>query len=586
MLEHGSRLKSFKNNGRDLDDLRRRRTESSIELRKQKKDDQVLKRRNISVSQNDNEQDPLGDKTNSALNNGGMGGSSGSLGGNGATNGQSQQQQASMSLAEIIELVDNLTSQMTSSSDGAMMLPPHQAINVPLSICEQLFPAVQSIRKMLSRERNPPIDDVIKANLVSKLVFYLSMHQHAMLQFEAAWALTNIASGTSAQTRHVVECGAVVPFVQLLSSNNSNVCEQAVWALGNIAGDGAELRECVVKAGIVEPLLALIRPETPNTFLRNITWTLSNLCRNKNPAPSMSVLNKILPALACLIHYNDKEVLTDTCWALSYITDGPNEKIDAVIKTGVVPRLVDLLKLYHRTEVGILSPALRCIGNIVTGSDDQTQCVIEADALNIFHELLKHNKISVQKEAAWTLSNITAGTQVQIQCVIDAGLVPLLVQTLATGELRVQKEAAWAITNYTSGASTEQVLTLVSHQVIRPICDLFTAKDPKLIKVLLDGLCNILLVAEKTNNLEQARLFIEEIDGLNKIEKLQENENEEVYKLAYHMVEKFFSDDADEEEGLQPEATDAQYNFNAMSSTTSNDATATAAAVNGSKFSF
>lgn len=46
MLEHGSRLKSYKNNGRaDLDDLRRRRTESSIELRKQKKDDKVLKRK-------------------------------------------------------------------------------------------------------------------------------------------------------------------------------------------------------------------------------------------------------------------------------------------------------------------------------------------------------------------------------------------------------------------------------------------------------------------------------------------------------------------------------------------------------------
>ena len=51
--------------------------------------------------------------------------------------------------------------------------------------------------------------------------------------------------------------------------------------------------------------------------------------------------------------------------------------------------------------------------------------------------------------------------------------------------------------------------------------------------------------AEKVGQLEQARLYIEEIDGLTKIEKLQENENEEVYKLAYHMVEKFFSDEDD-----------------------------------------
>lgn len=66
----------------------------------------------------------------------------------------------------------------------------------------------------------------------------------------------------------------------------------------------------------------------------------------------------------------------------------------------------------------------------MTGTDEQTQAVLDAGALSMFPQLLHHKKANIQKEAAWTLSNITAGKDSQIQEVINANLVPHMVDLL------------------------------------------------------------------------------------------------------------------------------------------------------------
>ena len=101
--------------------MRQRRQEVNIELRKNKKEDQLLKRRNIEIAEPTS---PLQE-----------------------SNGQSSPV-AAMTLEEIMSSIKSSNPQTQ-------------------------FHAVQAVRKMLSRERNPPIDTVIEMGLVPALIRFL-----------------------------------------------------------------------------------------------------------------------------------------------------------------------------------------------------------------------------------------------------------------------------------------------------------------------------------------------------------------------------------------------------------------------------
>ena len=86
----------------------------------------------------------------------------------------------------------------------------------------------------------------------------------------------------------------------------------------------------------------------------------------------MHQTKNFLPILQRLVSIDDEEILINVLWAFSYLSDGDNDKITAILNLDV---LKFINKALFNKNMLVISPALRTIGNLVTGTDQQTEVI-------------------------------------------------------------------------------------------------------------------------------------------------------------------------------------------------------------------
>ncbi|CAD8172940.1 unnamed protein product [Paramecium octaurelia] len=326
-----------------------------------------------------------------------------------------------------------------------------------------------AIRKLISTNQNP-IDitqSIIENNLVPILIQILDQNSNQLFIFEAIWILTNIASGTNQQTQVVVKYGGIPTILKHLNSIHLSIIEQVCWALGNIAADDGEYRSQIIGQGGLQRFIEIsqqLQLRNNKSLIKLCSWTISNLCRG-NPNRLIEKYKKqLIKYFSSIIdQFDDNETLTDTCWALQYISNS-NQGLDPqqeIINTGMVPKLISLLTTNQINP--IIFPCVRIIGNILTGSETQTDYVLNLNILDVFADLMKSTKLkSLTREICWCISNITAGSVQQIKKVLDNNNIMNLMFTVFQSAIpEIQTEIAWVFANATNKIKPQDTMRLV-----------------------------------------------------------------------------------------------------------------------------
>ncbi|CAI7876140.1 unnamed protein product [Closterium sp. NIES-54] len=166
------------------------------------------------------------------------------------------------------------------------------------AVQQERVETLKALRQLLSANHNPPLGAAVRCGAVPLLAECLAFGAPEEQLLEAAWCVTNIASGEAEETRAVLPCAALL-IAHCTDSPSPAIAEQCVWAVGNIAAEADDLRAQLLDQGALPALTRLLlaaasgasggntgarwltaqAPSALASLAKTVAWALSSLIK-------------------------------------------------------------------------------------------------------------------------------------------------------------------------------------------------------------------------------------------------------------------------------------------------------------------
>jgi importin subunit alpha-1 len=263
---------------------------------------------------------------------------------------------------------------------------------------------------------------VVHHGAVINLLCSLLHYADNSIKYEASWVLINLTNYSEKSEKFLYTENNINMIVEFFNYADEVLLEHAIWLLANISSDNQHNREFLLRQNIIEPVNKLLDSFSTNDIIKEkCIWLICNLCRSRMyPEYANYFIDSITLIIKFLDHTFCPKEIKHCLYSIYKLTSTTTNIIEIILSENIYRRLADLMFKYDDI---IRFYVIKIIANLLSGSDVQTQRLINEGVINLYRQLLEEDDMKITKEVLWGLSNISAGTCSQIDSLHEAGIL-------------------------------------------------------------------------------------------------------------------------------------------------------------------